>query len=67
MKPREIREKTNDELNKQLVELREELFRLKLKYSIGQLEQTSNLRRTKRNIAKVSTILRERELSNRTI
>lgn len=63
MKPRDIREKTTDELQKQVEELREELFRLRFKHSIGQLEQTANIRRLKRNIARINTILKEREIA----
>ena len=62
MKPRDIREKTADELTKQLTELKEELFRLRFKHSIGQLEQTANIGRTKLNIARIRTILNEKEL-----
>lgn len=62
MKPKDIREKTSEELQKQLKDLQEDLFRLKFKFAIGQLEQTANLKTAKRNIAKVKTILREREL-----
>jgi large subunit ribosomal protein L29 len=62
LKPKDIREKTSEELQKQLAELNEEFFRLKFKFAIGQLEQTTNLKNTKKNIAKVKTILREREL-----
>lgn len=60
MKPKDVREKTSDELKKQLSELEEDLFRLRFKHSIGQLEQTANIRKTKRNIARISTIIRER-------
>lgn len=60
MKPKDIREKTTEELVKQLAELTEDLFRLKFKKAIGQLEQTSNLKRARRNVARVSTILKER-------
>lgn len=65
MKPKDIREKTTDELAKQLVELNENMFRLKFKFAIGQLDQTSNMKRSRRNIAKVKTILRERELNEK--
>lgn len=61
MKPKDIREKTTEELQKQLIELREDQFGLKFKQAIGQLEQTANLKQTRRNIAKINTILKERE------
>lgn len=65
MKPKEIREKTSEELNKQLIELQENLFGLKVKHSIGQLEQTANIMTTKRNIAKIRTVLKEREIEQK--
>jgi len=61
VKPKDIREKTIDELQKQVSLLYEELFRLRCKHSIGQLEQAADIRRTKRNIARINTILKERE------
>jgi len=63
VKPKDIREKTTEELTKQLVELKEEQFRLRFKKSIGQLEQTANIKRTKMNIARINTILKERDLA----
>jgi len=61
VKPKDIREKTVEELNKQLVELREDLFRLRFKHSIGQLEQSANIKQAKRNIARIRTIVKEKE------
>lgn len=63
MKPKELREKTSEELTKQRAELFEDLFGLKFKHTIGQLEQTANLKLAKKNIAKINTILREREIA----
>lgn len=67
MKPKEIREKSVEELNKTLDELHEELFRLKLRHSTGQLEQTANIGRLKRNIARVRTIIVERGREHETL
>lgn len=61
MKPKDVREKGNDELEKQLNELKEDLFKLKFKHAIGQLEQTANMKRARRDIARVNTILKERQ------
>ena len=61
MKPKDIREKTVEDLMKQLSELREEAFRLNFKHSIGQLEQTTNLKNTRRNVARINTVLNERK------
>ncbi len=60
MKALELREKSTGELRELEKELREQLFRLKMKHYTGQLERISDLRYTKRSIAKVLTVLREK-------
>ena len=62
MKTKELRELTVDELNTKLKELSEELFNLRFRHAIGQLENPASLKTCKKDIAKVKTILREREL-----
>ena len=62
MKTKDIRELTVDELNTKLKELSEELFNLRFRHAIGQLENSASLKNCKRDIAKIKTILREREL-----
>ncbi len=62
MKPSEIREKSSEELNKELLALKEELFRLRFQHATNQLENPLKLRTVKRDLARVRTILREREL-----
>ncbi|MBQ3596785.1 MAG: 50S ribosomal protein L29 [Clostridia bacterium] len=62
MKTKELHELTVNELNAKLKELSEELFNLRFRHAIGQLEDTASLRACKKEIAKVKTILREREL-----
>ena len=62
MKPSEIREKSIAELNEELVELKEELFKLRFQHATNQLENPLKLKSVKRDIARVRTILREREL-----
>ncbi len=62
MKPNEIRDKSFDELNKELASLREELFKLRFAHATNQLENPLKLKSVKRDIARVMTILREREL-----
>lgn len=64
MKPSEIRDKSFDELNKELVSLKEELFKLRFAHATNQLENPLKLKSVKRDIARVMTILRERELSS---
>ena len=63
MKAKEIRELTVEELNTKLKELKEELFNLRFRHAIGQLENPAALNVCKKDIAKVKTILREKELA----
>ncbi len=62
MKPAELREKTDGELDQLENELRDELFRLRMKHYTGQLQRVSDLKAKRRDIARIRTILREREL-----
>ena len=63
MKTKEIRELTVEELNTKLKDLKEELFNLRFRHAIGQLENPASLNICKKDIAKVKTVLRERELA----
>jgi large subunit ribosomal protein L29 len=63
LKAKEIRDKTAAELGKMVDELSEEIFRLRFRKGAGQLKQTSNIRLARRSLARVKTVLRERELS----
>lgn len=62
MKVSEIREKTQVELQKELEELKSELFKLRFQIATNQLENPMKLKDVKKNIARVKTIMREREL-----
>jgi len=62
MKAKDIREKTQDELTKELGELKSELFKLRFQHATNQLENPMRLRDVKRSIARIKTIMREREL-----
>ena len=55
MKPAEIREMTPDELNRKVDETRRELFNLKMQSHTGQLEDNSQIRRTRRDVARLLT------------
>ncbi len=57
MKASELQEKSVDELNKDLLTLREEQFKLRMQKSTGQLGQTHLLRQNQRDIARVKTVL----------
>jgi large subunit ribosomal protein L29 len=57
----ELRELGIDELQQRLRELDDQLFRLRLRKSMGQLESAGPLQTARRDVARVKTILRERE------
>ncbi len=63
MKPRELRDLSGDELAAKEKEFREEEFNLRFKHATGQLEKTARLRKLRRDIARVKTIMREKEAS----
>ncbi len=63
MKAEELRKLTDDELKEKVVELKKKLMNLRFQNAIGGLEKPSEIRETKRTIARILTILRERELS----
>jgi len=62
MKAHEIRVMTSDELVQQIDDTYEELFNLRFQFSTGQLENFNRLTEVKRDIARLKTIMREREL-----
>lgn len=62
MKAREIRAMTSDELIRELDDAYEELFNLRFQFSTGQLKNSNRLTEVKRDIARLKTIMREREL-----
>lgn len=60
MKASELREKSEEELEKELLKLREEQFKLRMQKATGQLGQTHLLRQSQRDIARVKTVLTEK-------
>ena len=54
------RELSTEELMKKEAELREDSFRLRFKLSTGELEDTSKIKQTRKDIARIKTILAER-------
>lgn len=58
----ELRELTEDELTDRLRESKEELFNLRFQMATGQLDNNRRLRTVRREIARIYTVLREREL-----
>lgn len=61
MKAATLRDMSVGELRQKLAELRESLFSLKFQHATGQLENTAQLKRHKRDIARVLTVLREKQ------
>ena len=61
MKTRQLRDLTNDELDRKLHETRQELFNLRFQAATGSLENTARLRLAKREIARLLTIRQERD------
>ena len=62
MKANELQGLTVQELNTKLAELKEELFNLRFRHATGQLENPVSLRNCRREIARVQTIIRQKEL-----
>ena len=62
MKPDALRELSRDELRARIEGMREQLLKLRFQQSTGQIESPQMLRGVRRDIARTSTILREREL-----
>jgi large subunit ribosomal protein L29 len=59
---REIRDWTTDEIERRLDEAHRELFSLRRQLDLGRLEDYNQISRVKRDVARMKTILREREL-----
>ncbi len=62
MKASEIRNMTQEELQKELSELKSELFKLRFQLVTNQLENPMKLKDVKKSIARVKTVIREREI-----
>ena len=62
MKPAEIRELSVAELNQKLTDLKAELFNLRFQHAINQLDNPLRLQVVRKDIARVKTVIREKEL-----
>jgi large subunit ribosomal protein L29 len=62
MKPSQVREMGPDELRAKQKELQEQLFRLRVQKSIGQLDNAIKLREVRRDIARVKTVLKQKQV-----
>ncbi len=63
MKPAKVREMGLDELRTKERELLEQLFRLRVQKSLGQLDNAIKLREARRDVARVKTVLKEKQVS----
>lgn len=61
MKANEIREMSNNELEQEVITLKQELFNLRFQQATGQLENTAKMHNIKKDIARIKTILTERQ------
>lgn len=62
MKIKEIRELDTQTLNNKIYDLKEELFHLRRRQAVGQLERGKDITSVRKDIARIYTVLREREL-----
>ena len=62
MKASELRDKSDEELEQLEEQMQDELFRMKMKHYTGQLQNVAGLESTRKDIARIKTVLREREL-----
>ncbi len=62
MKANELRDKTTAELEAQLTSLKKDLFFLRMQHATNQLDNPMKIQSVKKDIARVKTILREKEL-----
>jgi large subunit ribosomal protein L29 len=65
MKIVEVRDLTDLELGNKLLDLKKELFALRFQHAVNQLENPKRLTGVKKDIARVKTIIRERELAKK--
>jgi large subunit ribosomal protein L29 len=63
MKAEEMRDLTDDQLTAKLEEIKESLFRLRFKLSLGNTDVVKNLRVQRKDLARVKTLLRQREIA----
>lgn len=65
MKARELKELTEDELRQKEKEFTDQLFKLRFQHTLGQVENAMKLKNVRRDLARVKTILKEKEKGRR--
>ena len=66
MKIEELRNKTTEELNKELLDLRKEQFNLRMQRGVGQATRVHQFKLNRKNIARVKTIMNEKKSAEKT-
>ncbi|HSQ86661.1 MAG TPA: 50S ribosomal protein L29 [Desulfobacterales bacterium] len=66
MKASEIRDLNMEEMHRKLTDLKQELFNLRFQHETGQLENSQKMKQTKRDIARVKTVIKQSELNTKT-
>ena len=64
MKAEDVRAKSADELNEQLLQLKKEQFNLRFQAATGQMEKTHRVSEVRKDIARISTLLREKRAAS---
>ena len=64
MKVLELRDKSEDQLTEELIKLKKESFNLRFQKASGQLENTARVRFVRRNIARVKTVIAEKDANS---
>ena len=62
MKADEIRDLNDDDLRARVAQLKEDIFRMRFKLSLGNTDVVKNLRESRKDLARVLTLIRERDL-----
>ena len=64
LKNNDLRNMSTEELNKKIAEYKEELFNLRFSQATGNLEKPSRIKELRKLVARMKTVIRERELNN---
>ena len=65
MKTLEIRKLSTEDINKKIVENKQELFNLRMKQATGTLENPGRIHELRKTVARLKTVLKEREMENK--
>lgn len=60
MMANELRKKSHEDLKKELIEIRREQFNMRMQRGLGQMPRPDQMRKARRNVARIKTVLNER-------